>query len=91
MNAASPRAHRSLAKDGEERRTDDQMRPAAPTRFPPAAWAWPAGTLTSPRPGATAATAATGARATAARAAAAAAAVAAAALGVLARGHRELL
>lgn len=45
----------------------------------------------SPRPGATAATAATRARATAARAAAAAAAVAAAALGVLARGHRELL
>lgn len=47
----------------------------------------------SPSPGATAATAATRARATAARAAAAAAAaaVAAAALGVLARGHRELL
>lgn len=49
----------------------------------------------SPSPGAAAATAATRARATAARAAAATAAataaVAAAALGVLARGHRELL
>lgn len=70
---------------------DNQTRPAAPTRLPPAARAWPSGTLTSPRPGATAATAVARARATAARATAAAAAVAAAALGVLARGHRELL